>query len=228
MKRKALEIRDIQDEEDIYDHLVIKQRQKLSHESNQKLASNVIAAYDDNDDEELVSMKLNEKVNLMNVKFISKSKRRTPKPEVDEYSQFTLQEEDEIRTVAQMIIDNFDTLRIYENLSIEPSSVKYAQFRLFIYSILYSQVKFFKIDDRDKTQFIEMFNNLSQVKEFDNNYEDKFVRGGYSRKIQAIKVDDEKLQKAIEAGLLVINRTMHPLETKISKGILKSLGIEPG
>lgn len=225
MKRKPLEISDIQDEEDIYDHLVIKQRDR---KNNQKLASNVIAAYDDDDDNELVPMKLNEKVQLMNVKFISKSRRREPKPKINEYAQFTLQDEDEICAVAQMIIDNFDTLRLYENLKIEPSSMKYVQFRLFVYSILYRQMSFFKIDERDKKQFIEVFNNLSQVKEFDHNYEDKFVRGGHASETKVIKVDDEKLKKAIEAGLPVINRTMHPLEMKISKSILKSLGIGPG
>lgn len=230
-KRKVLEISDIQDEEDIYDSLVIKQNQRDKLDSNtnsQKLAPKL--TFEDDDYELFEPVKLNEKVEQMNVKFISKSKRRNPKvstPPVNEYSQFALQEEDEIKTVAKMIVENFESLRLYENLGVEPASFKVVQFRLFVYSILYNQMRFFAIDDADKAKFIEIFNVLSQVREFDHNYEDKFVRGGHSGNSQPVKVDDDAIQKAIEAGIPIINRTVETLKTKISKGILKSLGIEP-
>lgn len=166
--RNLLSIADIQDEEDIQDR--IEQRKHKRLEVDNKPIS------------------LNEKVNSMNIKFLSKGKRKKERDvEVD----------DSKSVICDMILDNFDKLKLYENLNTDSGNLL-TKFRLYIYAIKYNQEKYQPLTIEERKLFIKVFNKLSQVKEFDYNHESKFVKGGenvmrsetseYKRRVEPIKI----------------------------------------
>ncbi|KAK7678209.1 hypothetical protein QCA50_018777 [Cerrena zonata] len=122
--RNLLSIADIQDEEDIQDRIEQRKHKRLKVDNK--------------------PITLNEKVNSMNIKFLSKGKRKKER------------------------------------------------------DVEYNQEKYQPLTIEERKLFVKVFDQLSQVKEFDYNHESKFVKGGeniiksetseYKRRIEPIKI----------------------------------------
>lgn len=107
---------------------------------------------------------------------------------------------------AQMVVDNFDTLRLEENLG-SSDPVELSMFRLFLYSVVYGQHDVF--EHPKKAWFEQVLEHLSQVKEQSYNYEEKFVKEGQTT-VKEVKADDARYIKhettAIEVPPFILKR----------------------
>lgn len=182
----TLSLADIRDEEDIYDQIQNNNRKRKARK--RKLSKNGPE-----------SLLLASKVLSMDQK-LKKGSLTVPLPKMEDG--IKPEDEDRIR-VRRLILDNFASLRLEEDLGGEQTSFR---FRLYLYAVLHGQEQHFDAPTGLLRVFRAKLEQLSNVSELSYNHDAKFVVPNHHAPVQKPLLDGSRTVVSIEIPSVVRKR----------------------